>query len=196
MKLKPRHLWWLLIPVILAVSLIGIQAFFHTRQKDAIENIEGLGGRVLTTHGGPEWLRRLAGRGMGKLFDRATVVNLRKTKITDAELIQLKRLNGLERLNLSETNTADHGLAHLEGLTGLKALDLSGTKISGRGLERLQGLDELEYLYLGDTEIADGDLDSLYGFRNLRELDLAETDVTESGIEELKRRMPGVVVKL
>jgi hypothetical protein len=121
-------------------------------------------------------------------------VNLRQTEITDAELVQLKRLSGLERLNLSETGITDQGLAHLDGLTGLKALDLSRTKITGHGLEHLRGLRELEFLYLGGTELADGDLESLYGFGNLRELDLTETDVTEDAIEELKRQVPGLVV--
>ena len=78
---------------------------------------------------------KLAGQGTARLFDRATVVNLRQAEITDTDLIQLTRVKGLERLNLSETRITDQGLEYLEGLAELKALDLSNTKISGRGLK-------------------------------------------------------------
>lgn len=195
MKIKPRHLWWLLAPVLLALLLMAKQAFVSARQQTAISEIERLGGRVLTTHGEPAWLLWLTGNRSFRVFEKATVVNLSETAITDAELSHLAKLNGVERLNLGETEITDAGLEHLERFTGLKALDLRGTEITGKGLERLANLTNLEYLYLAGTQVDDGDLHHLDGLSMLRHLDVTETAVTVEGVEEMKRHLPDVEVK-
>lgn len=110
MKFRKRHLWWLLAPVLFALLLMAKQAFVSAQQQTVIRDIERLGGRVLTTHGEPAWLLWLTGNRSFRMFEKATVVNLSETAITDAELAHLAKLNGLERLNLSETEITDAGL--------------------------------------------------------------------------------------
>ena len=196
MKFRKRHLWWLLAPVLLALLLMARQGLVHAQQQTAIRDIERIGGRVLTTHGEPAWLLWLTGNRSFHVFEKATVVNLSETGITDADLGHLAKLNGLERLNLGETEITDTGLEHLERLTGFKALDLSGTPITGKGLERLANLTNLEYLYLAGTQVGDGDLHHLYGLSKLRHLDVTATAVTIEGVEEIRRHLPDVEVKL
>ncbi len=129
-----------------------------------------------------------------RIYEKTTVVNLSETVITDADLVNLEKLNGLERLNLSETPITDAGLAHLKRLMGLKALDLSRTKISGPGLENLSDLTNLEYLYLSGTPMNDGDLHHLNRMRKLRHLDVTGTAVNREGVEWIKRQLPGLEV--
>ena len=194
MKFRKQRLWWLLVPVMAGLLLAGFQFSLYFRQQAAIQQIEKLGGRVVTTHGDPRWLRWLIGGKSLRIFEQATVVNLSQNKVEDSDLIHLRNLNGLQRLNLNETRITDDGLRHLEELTGLKALDLSGTQITGNGLEHLRGLTALEYLYLSRTKVGDADLRHLKKLTNLGHLDVTGTAVTEEGVEEVKRHSPGVNV--
>lgn len=194
MRIRKRHLGWLLAPVFVVLLLVAIQWFLHIRQQLTIKHIESLGGRVVTTHGEPAWLLRLTGGRSLWIFEKATLVNLSRTKVKDADLLRLQRLSGLQRLNLSETEITDDGLRHLRGLTGLKALDLGGTRITGDGLEHLRNLTALEFLYLRNTEIEDADLHHLKGLKNLRHLDLRGTAVSKDGVTELKRFIPDAEV--
>ncbi len=192
MKFRKRHLWWLLVPVMAGLLLAGFQFTLFYRQQAAVQQIEKLGGRVVTTHGDPRLIRWLIGGKSLRIFEQATVVNLRQTAIEDADLILLRNLNGLQRLNLGETGITNDGLQHLAGLTGLKALDLSSTQITGKGLEHLHRLTDLEYLYLSRTKVGDADLRHLQGLTILRHLDVTGTAVSNEGVEEIKRHLPGV----
>ena len=195
MKFRKRHLWWLLVPVMAGLLLAGFQFSLYFRQQAAIQQIEKLGGRVVTTHGDPRWIRWLIGGKSLRIFEQATVVNLSQNKVEDADLIPLRNLNGLQRLNLNETRITDDGLRHLEWLTELKALDLSGTQITGNGLEHLRGLTALEYLYLSQTRVGDADLRHLKGLTSLGHLDVTGTAVTEEGVDEIIRHLSDVEVK-
>ena len=196
MKFRKRHLWWLLVPVMAGLLSAGFQFSLFYRQQAAIQQIEKLGGRVVTTHGDPRWMRWLFGGKSLRIFEQATVVNLSQNKVEDVDLIPLRNLNGLQRLNLNDTRITDDGLRHLEGLTGLKALDLSGTQITGNGLEHLRGLTALEYLYLSRTKVGDADLRHLKGLTNLGHLDVTGTAVSDAGVDEIKRHLPEVELKL
>ena len=194
MKFRKRHLWWLLVPVIAGLLLAGFQFPPFYRQHVAVQQIEKLGGRVVTTHGDPRWIWWLIGGKSLRIFEQATVVNLRQTTIQDDDLILLRNLNRLQRLNLNETRITDDGVRHLERLTGLKALDLSGTQITGKGLEHLHSLMDLEYLYLSRTKVGDADLRHLKELKNLSHLDVTGTAVGDAGVEEIERHSPGVNV--
>ena len=112
MKFRKRHLWWLLVPVMASLLLAGFQFSLFFGQQAAIQQIEKLGGRVVTTHGDPRWIRWLIGGKSLRIFEHATVVNLSQNKVEDADLIHLRNLNGLQRLNLNETRITDDGLQY------------------------------------------------------------------------------------
>jgi Leucine Rich repeat len=195
MAVRKRHLWWLLVPVLAGLLLTGFQFSKYDRQRTAIQHIEKLGGRVVTTHGEPGWIRWVIGGRSLRIFEQATVVNLSRTEIDDADLLCLQRLNGLERLNLSGTGITNDGLRNLGGLTDLKALDLSGTRITGQGLDDLRSLAALEYLYLSRTKVGDANLRRLDDLKSLRQLDVSETAVSDIGVAEIKRQLPELEVK-
>ena len=61
-------------------------------------------------------------------------------RATDADLIEIRRLSGLERLSISSSPISDAGIENLRGLTSLRQLFLHGTAISDEALVNLQGL--------------------------------------------------------
>jgi chaperonin cofactor prefoldin len=61
-------------------------------------------------------------------------VDLKNTKVTDAELEHLQRLSSLQLLNLTYTKVTDTGLAHLAALTSLRTLNLDFTPTTDAGL--------------------------------------------------------------
>ena len=79
---------------------------------------------------GGEGLEQIAG--LSALED----LELRKTKITDADLTYLAGLKELSHLDLSETQITDAGLEALLGLSHLHTLILNGTQVTDAGVER------------------------------------------------------------
>ncbi|MCA9071696.1 MAG: hypothetical protein KDA84_22370 [Planctomycetaceae bacterium] len=194
-KPLPRWLWWVSVPLLVGLVILGTLASQQARQTRAIEKVEYLGGRVLMTHTDPNWLRRLMGKRTLPLFQNATVVNLSDTQTTDADLMDLKELRGVERINLSGTEITDAGLEYLTVHRDLKALDLTGTPIQGHGLKALSKLTQLEYLYLTNTEVGDTDWEHLKSLSHLRQLDLIGTNVSPAGVKTIQQDLPDVEVK-
>ena len=89
-----------------------------------------------------------------------TSINLEGTKITDAGLKELAKLQKLERLFLCHTQITDAGLKELTKLKNLKKLSLEGTQITDAGLKELANMQNLQELWLTDAKkigLADGD---------------------------------------
>ena len=61
-------------------------------------------------------------------------IDLRKTKVKDADLVHFKGLTELQTLDLGGTQVTDAGLVHLKGLTGLQSLVLMHTQVTDAGL--------------------------------------------------------------
>jgi len=127
-----------------------------------------------------------------KQDDQGNVVelNLSRSKITDAGLLHLKGLTGLQTLSLYRTQTTDVGLVHLKGLTKLQSLNLQLTKITDAGLAHLKGLANLETLSLQLTKITDAGLVHLKGLTGLQVLYVSNTKVTDAGVAELQKTLP------
>ncbi|MCH8748904.1 hypothetical protein IH781_04130 [Patescibacteria group bacterium] len=60
-------------------------------------------------------------------------LDLRRTKITDHGLKELRSLTSLAVLNVRGTQITDQGLKELGTFTSLKKLDLTDTKITAQG---------------------------------------------------------------
>ena len=65
-------------------------------------------------------------------------LNLADTEISDAGLINLGKMAGLESLDLTSTKISDDGLAHLYGLKNLKTLTVRQTEVTAAGADKLQ----------------------------------------------------------
>ena len=88
-------------------------------QKQALQRVQELGGRVNVKRGGYE-------------------VDLTKSPVEDKDLVVLKDISNIKTLNLSGTRVTDAGLAHLTVLTSLEFLDLRTTTTTPQGAEGLK----------------------------------------------------------
>jgi hypothetical protein len=183
----------LLALVTLAGIVLGFVVNSAERQRRAVAFVATMGGRVQYEDDEPrggnvslasEWLRESLGK---HYFRSVTGVSLYGgTRVSDAGLVHLKGLTGLQWLHLDETQVSDAGLVHLKGLTGLQRLGLGGTQVSGAGLVHLRGLTGLQRLYLQDTQVSDAGLVHLKGLTGLQRLRLQRTQVSDAGLVHLK----------
>jgi uncharacterized membrane protein len=80
-------------------------------------------------------------------------LDLGGTAITDAGLVQVRKMDALRRLQLDATAITDAGLVHLEPLTQLESLNLHTTAVTDAGLEPLRALPRLRRLYVWQTAV-------------------------------------------
>jgi len=115
-----RHIALLLM---LVSGLAGCQSQ-AVRVVKAVSAIRELGGEVYRNE-------TLPGR-------TVIMVNLHDTKVTDADLKNLRELKDLQWLWLGHTQVTDAGLKDLKKLEGLQTLDLTGTQITDAGLNEIK----------------------------------------------------------
>jgi hypothetical protein len=108
-------------------------------------------------------------RSSGWVLNRVTFIMLPEPT-TDADLIHLKELQGLQMLSLRETQVTDAGLVHLKGIAGLQLLDLASTNVTDAGLVHLKELKALHWLNLPGTK------------------------VTTAGVKDLQTALPGTQI--
>lgn len=149
-KKKPRgrfqySLWTLMVLVPLlgtAIGKVGMQMMEAAEDREHIaakRALQRLGARF---HAPP---------GRTRLLD----VQFGAKRLTDGDLVHLKRLRGVTSLSLKGTGVTDAGMVHVKSLTFLQALSLENTNISDAGLLQLTGLSELEDLWVGGTRITE-----------------------------------------
>jgi hypothetical protein len=98
----------------LACSWFAVKMHEAKRQQEAVRAIEELGGTIsydgLMVTGeppGPAWLAKLLGT---DFYATVGSVRLDKTKVTDADLKNLKELSQIHWLSVENTNVTDAGL--------------------------------------------------------------------------------------
>jgi hypothetical protein len=106
--------------------------------------------------------------------------------VTDAGLIDIARLKGLEQLVLDGTSVTGNGIVHLQALPKLKLLYLRNTPMTDAGLSYLNGVSGLQNLHLDGTGITDAGLGCISGLSDLSELSLQQTAVTDAGLIHLR----------
>jgi len=113
--------------VMSAGVLLGLLVLTLTGRADeaaAVKMIEKLGGRVKVDTKRP-----------GK---PVVGVDLDRTKVTDADLKELKELKSWRKLDLTNTKVTDAGVKELKVLKSLEVLFLTGTKVTDAGVKELQ----------------------------------------------------------
>src|ERR1043166_8220368 len=135
-------------------------------EASAVKAVEKLGGKVTRDD---------------KLPGKPVIgVNLGHTKVTDADLKELKHLMQLTSLNLNSTAVTDAGLKELADLKQLTSLDLRDTPVTGAGLKELKDLKQLTSLNLFLARVTDAGLKELKHLTQLKELVLSHTQVTDA----------------
>ena len=84
----------------------------------------------------------------------------------------------------------DAGLVHLAGLSGLEALRLDYSTVTGAGLAHLRNLTLLRYLGLRRCPVTDDAISHITALPSLRNLDVSDTEITPSGLKTLKEALP------
>ncbi|MCB1061447.1 MAG: hypothetical protein KDN20_00840 [Verrucomicrobiae bacterium] len=95
-------------------------------------------------------------------------------------------------MDLARTQVSDAGLMNLGGMKNLNRLHLENTKITDAGLDHLKGLANLEYLNLYGTAVTDAGIQKLAGLKNLKKLFIWQTKVTDDGAKKLAAALPGI----
>lgn len=148
-------------------------------------------------------------------------LGIARTSVTDAGLAHLRGLKKLVLLYLGGTKVTDDGLdlfadlpntgallppntltdRGLERLSNMQTLQqsvgeiyLGGTKITSKGLAFLPRFQRLGNVYLHGMPIDDSDLVTLTKIPRLGLLTLTDTKITDTGIAEVVRRAPQIVI--
>ena len=121
---------------------------------------------------------------------KVTVVYFNGTKITDAGLKELPKLQQLERLSLRGTKITDACLKDIAKLQQLERLYLGSPNITDAGLKELAKLQQLEWLHLSRTQITDASLKDLAKLQKLTFLSLLDAKITDAGVAELRKALP------
>jgi hypothetical protein len=209
-----RTLLVFVLLVSIGMSWFAVKMQRARKQKEAVEVIERLGGRVEYTEysvSGSDWRRRLLGddfvRAVGLVelhsyfgdspsdedlahlggLPKLESLSLVSNRVTDAGLVHIGSLSTLKRLHLFSPEISDAGLIHLENLTDLRELVLTGTRITDAGLVHLEGLSKLEYLDLEGTEVTGAGFRHLENLSALKFLVLNRTPTTDEQLAYLKQ---------
>jgi hypothetical protein len=198
-----RSLMIVVAVVAVPCAWLGHKIEQKRRQRDAIEAIRRIGGRVefgyqLDSNGaqlagdrqppGALWLRKLLG---DDFFADVKSVDLSGTEVRDDDLQDLDELPDLEFLELNGTRITDAGLVHVDGLRRLRMLGLTSSAISDGGLSHLRGLTRLEMLFIAYNPITDAGIEKLTCLKALGWLSVGDTEVTDEGVRQFKRAVPG-----
>ena len=151
------------------------QAATVRRDTLALEaEIQAVGGKLICTPSGPQWLYLATGDIGTEIFDVPAAIDLYNGNNP------LKGQGGRNEL------VTDDWLQRLSGLTTLRKLDLANCAIQGPGLSQIAALSGLRELNLTLTPVTDDALRHLAGLTELRSLGLASTQCTGTGFAHLK----------
>jgi len=198
-KSKRRWLRFSLRMLIVAVTVLCVWLGFKVnaghRQKEAVETIQHIGGRVTFDHEwipipgfpgsysvdqsavppGPAWLRNLIG---DEYFSVVHAVDIPGQTISEPDLSALTGLPSTQIVNLTYTKIMPNGatvprllydadLKVLEHLKSLRELHLDETDVEGVGLKYLINVPTLKSLNLIRTHVDDVGLEQLCNLNGL-----------------------------
>jgi hypothetical protein len=113
-------------------------------------------------------------------------LDLYNSRMNEDEILRLIGDNQIVRLNLGKTSITGAGLLELTKLAALKNLDLSSTLLDDKSLEWIKFFRHLEVLDVSQTKISDHFLEKLENTITLQEISLNDTTISDRGIAYLK----------
>jgi hypothetical protein len=159
--------------------------------------IDGAGGKLIGTPGGPQWLTLATGDRGTEIFDVPTIVDLyngnnplkgkggRNEKVTDEWLQRLSGAATLRRVDLANCAIKGDGLRHLSKLTGLREVNLTLTPVTDDALRHLAGLTELRVLGLASTQCTGTGFAHLKGLKKLESVNFHFTPLNDDGLRAI-----------
>ena len=120
------------------------------------------------------------------IVEKAVRLNASKFEgeLTENDLAKVKTAD------FSATKITDAGLEEVSKLQKLKFIGLDNTNITDAGLKEVAKLQSLTQLSLADTNVTDACLKELAKMQQLKMLGLNDTKITDAGAAELKKALP------
>ena len=159
--------------------------------------IKDIGGKLVCTPGGPQWLYLATGDVGTEIFDVPAAIDLyngnnplkgkggRNERVTDEWLKRLTSLATLRRLDLANCAIQGEGLQHIAALTGLRELNLTLTPVTDDALRHLAGLTELRSLGLASTQCTGTGFRHLKALRKLESVNFHFTPLNDAGLQAI-----------
>lgn len=170
------------------------------RSTLALESeIKEIGGKLICTPSGPQWLYLATGDTGTEIFDVPAAIDLyngnnplkgkggRNERVTDDWLKRLSGLTTLRRLDLANCAVQGEGLRHIAALTGLRELNLTLTPVTDDALKHLGGLIELRFLGLASTQCTGTGFAHLQALRKLESVNFHFTPLNDAGLQAISQ---------
>ena len=161
--------------------------------------IKEIGGKLICTPSGPQWLYLATGDSGTEIFDVPAAIDLyngnnplkgkggRNELVTDEWLKRLSGLTTLRRLDLANCAIQGEGLQHIAALAGLRELNLTLTPVSDDALRHLGGLTELRILGLASTQCTGTGFAHLKSLRKLESVNFHFTPLNDAGLQAISQ---------
>lgn len=161
--------------------------------------IKEIGGKLICTPSGPQWLYLATGDTGTEIFDVPAAIDLyngnnplkgkggRNERVTDDWLKRLSGLTTLRRLDLANCAIQGNGLQHIASLAGLRELNLTLTPVTDDALKHLGGLTELRTLGLASTQCTGTGFAHLKALRKLESVNFHFTPLNDAGLQAISQ---------
>lgn len=196
---RARWFAWRRVAVLLLALLVAWIAWTFLRyqqERQAVADIEAMGGFVQYWSPFPAWVSDYAGEEPLKPFSRVSVtlwdVNGNLAKPDFARLKSaIGAFRNVRALHLAGGAVDDAWLAQLQGLENVRELVIEDTNIGDDGLQYLKGWSRMERLWLGaNARLSDRGLAHLTGIPSLNHLQVQGNAITDQGVRDLKTAIP------
>ncbi|QDU92921.1 leucine-rich repeat domain-containing protein [Lignipirellula cremea] len=170
------------------------------RQTLTLEKeIDLVGGKLVCTPSGPQWLYLATGDQGMEIFDVPATIDLyngnnplkgkggKNEQVTDAWLPRLRGLTTLQKLDLANCAIQGDGLKNISQLTSLRELNLTLTPVADDALEHLSGLTGLRSLGLASTQCTGSGFVHLKGLRQLENVNFHYTPLNDAGLAAISQ---------
>jgi hypothetical protein len=185
----------------LTALLPDIERAAQVRRRHLVleAEIKDIGGKLIWSPSGPQWLYLATGDSGVDIFDVPTAIDLyngnnplkgkggRNERVTDKWLQQLAGLTTLRRLDLANCFVEGDGLRHVGVLTGLRELNLTLTLVADDALKHLAGLTELRKLGLASTQCNGTGFVHLKALRKLESVNFHFTPLNDAGLQAISQ---------
>lgn len=161
--------------------------------------IKAVGGKLVWSPTGPQWLYLATGDAGTEIFDVPSAIDLydgnnplkgkggRNEKVDDEWLKRLSGVTSLRKLDLANCAVKGEGLRHVGSLTGLLELNLTLTPVDDDGLKHLGGLTELRTLGLASTQCTGTGFSHLKALRKLENVNFHFTPLDDAGLKAISQ---------
>ena len=159
--------------------------------------IKEIGGKLICTPSGPQWLYLATGDTGMEIFDIPAAIDLyngnnplkgkggRNERVTDEWLKRLSGVHTLRRLDLANCAVQGDGLQHIGALTGLRELNLTLTPVKDDALKHIGGLVELRILGLASTQCNGTGFQHLKALKKLESVNFHFTPLNDDGLRAI-----------